>query len=208
MRVAPGGPGWTVNGVRLDPTLAHPERGRSRLRGAGLDVQTPEHLLAALVLRDLDGLAITIDGPEVPILDGSASPWLAALAAAGVQGEGATDLSLAIQWRGRTACWSGDPGVGRARTFGDRRAVREPGAFPGARAGCAVILDGGGALYGGRPRMADEPLRHKLLDLLGDLGPWRAQGRVVGAIEVHAPSHLRNPGAIAAAFRSGRLRYA
>ena len=39
-------------------------------------VQTPEHLLAAALLLDIDNLLIHIDGPEIPILDGSAWPWV------------------------------------------------------------------------------------------------------------------------------------
>jgi UDP-3-O-acyl-N-acetylglucosamine deacetylase len=56
--------------------------------------------------------------------------------------------------------------------------------------------------------MAGEPLAHKLLDLIGDLGPWRARGRVVGTLEVEAPSHRRNRDAIEAAFTAGTLRWA
>jgi UDP-3-O-[3-hydroxymyristoyl] N-acetylglucosamine deacetylase len=41
---------------------------------------TVEHLLAALYLRGIwEGLVIEVSGPEVPILDGSAQEWLAAL---------------------------------------------------------------------------------------------------------------------------------
>ena len=48
-------------------------------------VQTPEHLLAAAYLMKIDNLIIRIDGPEVPILDGSALPWVCALQRAGLQ---------------------------------------------------------------------------------------------------------------------------
>lgn len=68
-----------------------------------------------------------------------------------------------------------------------------------------MILDGGAALYGGRPRMPNEPALHKLLDLLGDLGPWRALGPLTGTLHVDAPRHIDNPGAIAAAVERGDL---
>lgn len=48
-------------------------------------VQTPEHLLAAAYLMEIDNLIIRIDGPEVPILDGSALPWVCAFRRAGLQ---------------------------------------------------------------------------------------------------------------------------
>ena len=42
-------------------------------------LSTPEHLLAALYMAGVDDLEITVIGAELPILDGSASPWLSAL---------------------------------------------------------------------------------------------------------------------------------
>ena len=53
-------------------------------------VQTPEHLLAAAFLLDIDNLAIHIDGPEVPILDGSALPWVQLMRSAGIVEQSAT----------------------------------------------------------------------------------------------------------------------
>ncbi len=47
-------------------------------------VQTVEHLLAAAAALELDDLTIELDGPEPPIGDGSFSPYLEALEAAGV----------------------------------------------------------------------------------------------------------------------------
>jgi UDP-3-O-[3-hydroxymyristoyl] N-acetylglucosamine deacetylase len=48
-------------------------------------VQTPEHLLAAAFILNIDNLAIHVDGPELPIMDGSAQPWLQVLLNAGVR---------------------------------------------------------------------------------------------------------------------------
>ncbi|MGK7900081.1 MAG: UDP-3-O-acyl-N-acetylglucosamine deacetylase, partial [Hormoscilla sp.] len=42
-------------------------------------VRTVEHLLAALVGMDVDDARIEIDGPELPLLDGSAAEWIEAL---------------------------------------------------------------------------------------------------------------------------------
>src|SRR5690606_15975212 len=49
----------------------------------GASVSTIEHLLAALVGIEIDNVLIEIDGPEVPIMDGSASPFTEVLEKAG-----------------------------------------------------------------------------------------------------------------------------
>lgn len=47
-------------------------------------VRTVEHLLAALAASGIDNARIEIDGPEVPLLDGSAKVWVEAIAATGI----------------------------------------------------------------------------------------------------------------------------
>ncbi|HKS21124.1 MAG TPA: UDP-3-O-acyl-N-acetylglucosamine deacetylase [Bradyrhizobium sp.] len=47
-------------------------------------VSTAEHVLAALRGMDVDNAVIEIDGPEVPIVDGSAAPFVAAIDQAGI----------------------------------------------------------------------------------------------------------------------------
>jgi UDP-3-O-[3-hydroxymyristoyl] N-acetylglucosamine deacetylase len=51
----------------------------------GLNVSTVEHFMAALYSLGIDNLHIDIDGPEVPIMDGSAEPFIKALRSAGVR---------------------------------------------------------------------------------------------------------------------------
>jgi UDP-3-O-[3-hydroxymyristoyl] N-acetylglucosamine deacetylase/3-hydroxyacyl-[acyl-carrier-protein] dehydratase len=48
-------------------------------------VHTTEHLLAALLGLEIDNALIEIDGPEIPILDGSAYPFVEAIQKAGIQ---------------------------------------------------------------------------------------------------------------------------
>jgi UDP-3-O-[3-hydroxymyristoyl] N-acetylglucosamine deacetylase len=50
----------------------------------GVSVATIEHLMAALAGCGIHDALVRIDGPEVPILDGSAAPFVAAIRAAGV----------------------------------------------------------------------------------------------------------------------------
>src|ERR1043165_8162408 len=52
--------------------------------GVGLLVSTEEHILAALRGMGIDNAIIEIDGPEVPIMDGSAAPFVAPIDRAGI----------------------------------------------------------------------------------------------------------------------------
>ena len=52
---------------------------------AGVTVSTIEHLMAALAMLGVDNAVIEIDGPEVPIMDGSAAPFVRILDRAGLR---------------------------------------------------------------------------------------------------------------------------
>jgi UDP-3-O-[3-hydroxymyristoyl] N-acetylglucosamine deacetylase len=51
----------------------------------GVKVSTVEHLMSALAGMGLDNVRVELDGPEVPIMDGSAAPFAALIAEAGVR---------------------------------------------------------------------------------------------------------------------------
>lgn len=73
-------------GVRI-PALADNVTNTARsttLACGGASVQTVEHLLSALTGMGIDNAVVEIDAPEVPILDGSASRYVEAIAAAGI----------------------------------------------------------------------------------------------------------------------------
>ena len=55
---------------------------------SGASVATVEHLMAALTALGVDNAVIEVDGPEVPIMDGSAAPFVAAFEAAGLVVQG------------------------------------------------------------------------------------------------------------------------
>lgn len=55
------------------------------LRNGEAVVSTTEHLLAALWSMDVTHCAVELDGPEVPILDGSSLPWVEAVKSAGLR---------------------------------------------------------------------------------------------------------------------------
>ncbi len=63
----------------------------------GLTVSTVEHFLAAIAACGIDNLHVDIDGPEVPILDGSAAPFIAAIKQAGIESLPASRKFIAIR---------------------------------------------------------------------------------------------------------------
>jgi UDP-3-O-[3-hydroxymyristoyl] N-acetylglucosamine deacetylase len=176
---------------------------------AGASVSTIEHLMAALAGCAIHNAMIDIDGPEVPILDGSAEPFVAAFLARGLQpqaaevralrvlkpvevreGEAVARLDpaeiLEIDFRIDFA----EPAIGSqslalimangtfvrdlcdSRTFcrqSDVDAMRASGLARGGSLDNAVVFDGDRVLSPGGLRRTDEPVRHKMLDALGDL---------------------------------------
>ena len=139
---------------------------------------TVEHLLAALAGVGLSQVTILVEGHEIPLLDGSALPWVEAIAAAGLQRlgprpalqvlDGPITLQQGLSFA--TALPSDRPRLGAA-TFGFRDLIeqlRAAGLIQGGALDNALVCDGDHWL---NPplRFSDEPVRHKLLDLLGDL---------------------------------------
>jgi UDP-3-O-[3-hydroxymyristoyl] N-acetylglucosamine deacetylase len=186
---------------RFDHATSLGERGR--------DVSTVEHLLSATVGAGLDNLLVEIDGPEVPILDGSALPWLEAFSKAGlaalaalrapftpsrvlsVPASGARKLEIrpARDLRVTYTIDFPNPAVGRqsltvvlspatyathvapARTFGflsEYEALKQHGLARGASSENCIVV-GEDRVENGALRFPDEFVRHKVLDLLGDL---------------------------------------
>lgn len=189
-------------------------------------VGTVEHLLAAIVGCGVTDVDILIDGPEVPIIDGSALPFMHLIDAAGLRELGSdvrvlriaepievTDGAkmirmtpsnrLSIKYKidfdhpviGRQALhfdFSHDAflrKIAPARTFGFVRDVEKMRAAGLARGGSvenAVVLDDKGVISGPL-RFRDEFVRHKVLDLVGDLA---LVGRpIVGEITAFRAGH-------------------
>jgi UDP-3-O-[3-hydroxymyristoyl] N-acetylglucosamine deacetylase len=179
------------------------------LSAGGVSVGTVEHVLSAAFGEGLDNCSIELDGPEVPILDGSALPFVRLFHAAGFErlDVPVTKLGVAepveVSRDGRGVSFQPDgpgltityeidfrhPVVGRqeltvavkpeeystriapARTFGFAReveALRSRGLARGGSLQNAVVLDESGILSGPL-RFRDEFVRHKILDLIGDL---------------------------------------
>ena len=173
-----------------------------------VSIGTVEHLLSAIHAAGVTDLDIRIDGPEVPIIDGSALPFVHLIEAAGVRElegsikplrifepievtDGVKTIriepsdSLSIDYRidfdhpniGKQ-CLSIDfdyqtfvREIAAARTYGFLRDVEKLRAAGLARGGsvenCIVLDDSG--IMNGPLRFGDEFVRHKVLDLVGDL---------------------------------------
>jgi len=204
---------------RSDHATSVGERGR--------DVGTVEHLLSAAVGSGLDNVLVELDGPEVPILDGSALPWLDAFETAGFAAQTAPaapfapsrvlsvhgpegkklEIRPAHDLRVTYTIDFPNPAVGRqsitlvvtpasyaahlapARTFGflaEYETLKAHGLARGAREDNCIVV-GDDRVENGDLRFADEFVRHKALDLLGDLA---LVGRpVLGHVVAHKAGH-------------------
>jgi UDP-3-O-[3-hydroxymyristoyl] N-acetylglucosamine deacetylase len=176
----------------------------------GVSVSTVEHLMAALAGCGIHNATVEVSGPEVPILDGSAAPFVRALLAAGQRRLAAPLRALAVRRAVEVTGPGGararlepaealslafeidfaDAAIGRqrrtldmangtfvrelcdSRTFcrrADVEAMRAAGLALGGTLDNAVVVEGAEILTPGGLRHADEPVRHKMLDALGDL---------------------------------------
>ncbi len=196
---------------------------------AGATVSTIEHLMAALAGCGIHNARGTLDGPEVPILDGSARPFVQAFLAAGVRrlaaplsairvlrtievhaGEAFARLEPAPHLSiGFEIDFPEDPAIGRqtkvldmvngsfvhelsdCRTFCRQRdveAMRAAGLALGGSYDNAIVVEGARILSPGGLRRDDEPVRHKMLDAMGDLAVAGAPilGRYTGFRAGHA----------------------
>lgn len=176
----------------------------------GLSVSTVEHLMAALAGCGIHNVLVEIDGPEVPILDGSSVPFVRGIMQRGIRqlaapvmafevlktvtvrdGDATATISPADTLRIDFEIDFTDAAIGQqrksltmnngsfarelcdSRTFcrqADVEAMQANGlALGGAPGENAVVFDGDEVLSPGGLRHADEPVRHKMLDALGDL---------------------------------------
>src|SRR4051812_44831910 len=62
----------------------------------GVHVGTVEHLMAALAANRIDNAVIELDGPEVPIMDGSAAPFVHLIVGAGTVAQDAPRRAIKI----------------------------------------------------------------------------------------------------------------
>ena len=173
-------------------------------------VSTAEHVLAALRGMGVDNATIEIDGPEVPIMDGSSAPFVAAIDQACIVSQSASRRFIQVVkpvqvvigdsvgelrphaggFRAEVEIDFANPVIGRqsyvldlsperfrreisrARTFGcvnDVARLWSAGFALGASFENSVVFDDTRLLNTEGLRYSDECVRHKVLDVIGDL---------------------------------------
>ncbi len=209
------------------------------LRNAdGVEARTVEHLMAALAAAGIDDVIAEIDGPEVPIMDGSAAPFSALIERAGLKRLASPRRLLRVlkpvevrdgsKWArltphdgylisceidfadaaiGRQA-FAFEVGEGafrrdvaRARTFTqlkDVEMLQAHGLAKGGSLANAVVVDGDEILNPEGLRFADECVRHKALDVLGDL--YLAGHPIRGRFDGYKCGHAINNALLRAMF--------
>lgn len=210
----------TVDFLTAHPV--HPAFSAMNARCTGIELPdqsaafTVEHLLSALAALGVTDARLELDGPEVPIADGSAAPFVEAIDAVGLvelqsatrpqlsrsiavgQADGphiviepAKTLSMTFHLdygsnapiSRQSATWDGTPeqyrsDIAPARTFcllHEAEAMRSLGLFARLSARDFLVFGPQGSIDNSL-RFDNEPARHKLLDLIGDLAlaglPW------------------------------------
>ncbi|RUP15629.1 MAG: UDP-3-O-acyl N-acetylglycosamine deacetylase [Methylobacterium sp.] len=229
--------GRTVD-VPADWRLRESQPLSSAVRREGVLVRTIEHLMASLSALRIDNVLAEIDADELPIFDGSATPWCEAIRAAGRSeqtlpcrvirllrpvavengrrrlqiepGDGlhiSGHLALAhfgsVDWSGAITPEGFEREIAPARSFGRYlramagRAygfVRGTDFLQGVSPRSAALLVRGHVLGG--MRVPDEPVRHRILDLVGDLA--LAGHPIEGRISAFHTGHELNHALVAA----------
>ncbi len=200
------------------------------LGNGGAAIGTVEHLLAAFYGLGVDNALVEVYGDEVPIMDGSAGPFVFLIKSAGIVRQPAVKRFLVV--REEMTIRDGDkyvtlaPGralslrcsiefkhplirrqaydftfsdaefehqISRARTFGFLREVEMLKANGLARGGSlenAIVLDDFGIVNEGGLRFADEFVRHKILDCLGDISLLGMP--LIARVVAHKSGHALN----------------
>jgi UDP-3-O-[3-hydroxymyristoyl] N-acetylglucosamine deacetylase len=230
---APAGSGIVFRRTDLD-NFEIPATGRNvakvsyatSLMRQGVLISTTEHLLSALIGMGVDNVIAELDNLELPILDGSALPYVEAFLSVGIRVQRRRRETVrvlrAVEVREGDKFIGVYPGTGYrilytidfpapigrqsacidlaaetygtyiapARTFGykaDEKKLRDMGLIRGASSESTIILGPNGP-ENGPLRFPDEYVRHKVLDLIGDLSlaGRRIEGHVVAERAGHA----------------------
>jgi UDP-3-O-[3-hydroxymyristoyl] N-acetylglucosamine deacetylase len=217
-----------LGGLEIPATVTHLGgiQYQTGLTREAVSVETVEHLLAALTALAIDNVVVELNSPEVPIMDGSAAPFVYLLNEAGVKRLQAPRRFLKVlrpisltQGDKRIALYPSDhfkvtysisfdhpllrhqsrtmritedsfvEDIAPARTFGFLKEVemlRQRGLALGGSLDNAIVLGETGVLNNAL-RFEDEFVRHKILDVIGDLS--LVGHPVVGHLVAHRGGH-------------------
>jgi UDP-3-O-[3-hydroxymyristoyl] N-acetylglucosamine deacetylase len=208
----------------------------------GVLISTTEHLLSAFIGTGIDNAIVELDNLELPILDGSARPFVDAIRQAGVrkQRRPRTYLRICRELELREgdkfiAVYPADTysvsytinfphrligketfqvnlsdgnylsEIAPARTFGflhEAEAMRQQGLIRGASSENAIVLTRDG-LMNPPLRFADEFVRHKVLDLIGDLALFGKQ--ILGNVVADRAGHAMHTALVSRVLRDRTL---
>jgi len=240
LRPAPVNHGIVFRRVDLDPVVEVPAKAElvtevtlcTGLTCNDAKIQTVEHLMSALAGLGVDNIIVELSSAELPIMDGSAGPFVFLLQSAGIVEQDAPKrfirvlktvevtegdkvarfspyegykLGFTIQFdhpmipakqsrqeiEFSTLAYTKE--ISRARTFGfmrDLEYMRERNLGLGGSMDNAIVLDEFRVLNEDGLRYADEFVRHKILDAIGDL--YLAGGAILGAYEGFKSGHALN----------------
>ena len=209
----------------------------------GVLISTTEHLLSAFIGMGIDNAIVELDNLELPILDGSAQPFVEMIQQAGIrrQRKARTYLRIVREIELRDgdkfiAVYPDDtysvsysinfphPQIGKqtfrapltngnylrkiapARTFGflhEADAMRQQGLIRGASLENAVVLDREKILNPPLRFPEDEFVRHKVLDLIGDLALIGKQ--ILGAVVADRAGHAMHTALVSLILRNRSL---
>ncbi len=240
LRPAPADNGILFRRVDLNPIVEIPANADlvaettlcTGLAQSGAKVQTVEHLMSALAGLGIDNIFVDLSAAEVPIMDGSAGPFVFLLQSAGIVEQAAPKrfirIKRPVEVREGDKVARFDPydglrlgftiefdhpmipaaqsraevdfsteayirEVSRARTFGfmrDLEYMRERNLGLGGSMDNAIVLDEFRILNDDGLRYADEFVRHKILDAIGDL--YLVGHPILGAYEGFKSGHALN----------------
>ena len=240
LRPASASTGIIFRRVDLDPAVEIPAKPKyvgdtslsTTLVKDSIRISTVEHLLSALAGFGIDNAFVDLTADEVPIMDGSAGPFVFLIQSAGIVEQNAAKKFLRIKEKVRVdkdekwAMFEPFDGfkvgfsiefdhpvfnqnnchaeidfsttsfvkeVSRARTFGFMRDVellRQKNLVLGGSLNNAVVVDDYRVLNEDGLRYADECVKHKILDAIGDL--YLLGHSLIGAFKGHKSGHALN----------------
>jgi UDP-3-O-[3-hydroxymyristoyl] N-acetylglucosamine deacetylase len=196
-------------GIEADISRVVDARLATTLGRDGITISTTEHLMGALFGLGIDNLVIEINSSEVPIMDGSAAPFVDLIKTTGIEEQGVpkqfihilrplkvssddAEISL-LPSKGFKITYTIDFNhqlianqscrvyfseitfereIGRARTFGllkDLQALKTNGLAKGGSVENAIVVGDDYILNEEGLRFPEEFVRHKVLDLIGDI---------------------------------------
>ncbi len=240
LRPASANTGIIFRRVDLDPAVEIPAKPKyvgdtslsTTLVKDNIRISTVEHLLSALAGFGIDNVFVDLTADEVPIMDGSAGPFVFLIQSAGIVEQNAAKKFLRIKEKIRVdkdekwamlepfdgfkvgfsiefdhpvfnqnnchaeidfSTTSFVKEVSRARTFGFMRDVellRQKNLILGGSLNNAVVVDDYRILNEDGLRYADECVKHKILDAIGDL--YLLGHSLIGAFKGHKSGHALN----------------